>query len=231
MLPNNMASLWFQNYSVLEMVCAWWCLALGLLITWKNSSYPYSSLQQGVHGCIFLCPWFSIGSPPDTNHHHDPCPAKPTEGVSTGCSGSRWKFCVPTFPPLVQYLEPQCRFCLNPINYSTCAWLSAVLSPSHFAGGLHCDGLHIKSFLPLALVTLFRQLRKPRHACCCCLLWWTWSLEKVQIDWENLKPVVSLSAELYKRWQSSSLALEKKLDKMQRLWREAVILQQFWATK
>lgn len=45
------------------------------------------------------------------------------------------------------------------------------------------------------------------------------------------KPVLGLFAVLYKRWQLSSLALEKKLDKMQRLWREAVILQQFWAAK
>lgn len=99
-----------------------------------------------------------------------------------------------------------------------------------------CDGLDIKPFLPLALVTELRQLRKPRHACCCSLPQWTCSLEEVRIDWWvekaiALKPVLSLSAVLYKRWQLSSLALEKKLDKMQRLWREAVILQQFWAAK
>lgn len=99
-------------------------------------------------------PLISMGNPPDTNHYHGPCPAKPTERVSTGFSGSRWKFCVPTFPLLVQYVEPQsCGFCLNPTKGSTRAWLSAVLSPSHFAGELHCDGLAIKSFLPLALVT------------------------------------------------------------------------------
>lgn len=44
-------------------------------------------------------PLISMGNPPDTNHYHGPCPAKPTERVSTGFSGSRWKFCVPTFPP------------------------------------------------------------------------------------------------------------------------------------
>lgn len=55
-------------------------------------------------------PLISTGNTPDTNHHQDPCPAKPIERVSIGLSGSRWKFCVPTFPLPVQYLEPQsCR--------------------------------------------------------------------------------------------------------------------------
>lgn len=59
-------------------------------------------------------PLMSTGNLPDTNHHHDPHPAKPIEGVSTGFSGSRWKVCVPRFPLPVQYLEPQsCSFCLT----------------------------------------------------------------------------------------------------------------------
>lgn len=178
MLPNN---AWFQNYPVLEMVCVWWCLALGLFITCKNSSQPYSSSRQVVHGHVFLFPWSPQGTRVTQATTRIHVLLKPIDRVSIDFSGSRWKFCVPTFSFLVQYPELQsCSFC------PTCAWLSAVLSASPFAGGLHCDELDVKSFLPL--VTEFRQLRKPHHACCCSLPQWTCSLEKVQIDWESHCP-------------------------------------------
>lgn len=94
----------------------------------------------------------AMGNPPDTNHHHDPCPAKPAESVSIGFSGSRWKFCAPTFPLLVQYLEPQsCRFCLTlliaaPVLGSQLSSLHPILLQDSTVMGW------TKSFLPLALL-------------------------------------------------------------------------------
>lgn len=94
MLPKNITSPWFQNYSVLEKVC----VMMPGFGTFHHLNGQQLTLQLFTAKCAWphlLFALISIRNPPDTNHHHEA--AKPMKGSPLSSVGVDRSFVCPCF--------------------------------------------------------------------------------------------------------------------------------------